>query len=235
MTRTRTLLSPGYSNAKTAKSEKDGRYLTLILYLSPYKLSGKNFCPSASPGCIGSCLFSAGRGAMSSVEEARQSRSELFIKDRQAFLEIVRQDIRRHIKRCKRLGKLPAVRLNGTSDLPWEAFRIMQEFPSVQFYDYTAVPTRAEASIAHPLWPKNYHLTFSRKENNEDKALELFERGMNVSVVFRKTPPKTWRGLPVFNGDNTDLRFLDPKGKIIGLTAKGKAKKDATGFVVDVA
>jgi hypothetical protein len=231
----RQLLSLGVSNAKTAKSEKKSNYSTLILYLSPYKLSGKNFCPSASPGCVKSCLFTAGRGAMSSVEEARQARSELFIKDRQTFLEIVRQDIRRHIKRCKRNGKLPAVRMNGTSDLPWEAFRIMQEFPSVQFYDYTAIHTRAEASVAHPVWPKNYHLTFSRKENNEGKALELFGRGVNVAVVFRKTPPKTWKGLPVFNGDNTDLRFLDPKGMIIGLTAKGKAKKDTTGFVVDVA
>ena len=127
----RQLLSLGVSNAKTAKSEKKSNYSTLILYLSPYKLSGKNFCPSASPGCVKSCLFTAGRGAMSSVEEARQARSELFIKDRQTFLEIVRQDIRRHIKRCKRNGKLPAVRMNGTSDLPWEAFRIMQEFPSV--------------------------------------------------------------------------------------------------------
>lgn len=229
------LLSSGHSNAKTAKSEKDGRYLTLILYLSPYKLSGKNFCPSASAGCIKSCLFSAGRGAMSTVEEARQARSELFIKDRKTFLEIIRQDIKRHIKRCNRLGKLPAVRLNGTSDLPWEAFRIMQEFPSVQFYDYTAIPTRAEASATHPAWPKNYHLTFSRKENNEDKALKLFSKGISVAVVFRNDPPATWKGMPVFNGDNTDLRFLDPKGMIIGLKAKGKARKDTTGFVVDVA
>jgi hypothetical protein len=35
----------------------------------------------------------------------------------------------------------------------------------------------------------------------------------------------------VFNGDESDLRFLDPQGVIVGLYAKGKAKKDTSGFV----
>jgi hypothetical protein len=229
----KTLLSLGSTNAKTKKSDGTGVYSTLILYLSPYKLSGKNFCPSASKGCIKSCLFSAGRGQMSSVETARMQRSQFFIEDRQAFLSVIRANIARHVKRCQKNGTLPAVRLNGTSDLPWESFGIMQEFPTVQFYDYTAVKTRAESSVSHPLWPKNYHLTFSRKENNEEAVFELLQKGLSASVVFRKEMPKTYKGFPVFNGDQTDLRFLDPRGVIIGLTAKGKAKKDQSGFVVN--
>jgi len=43
--------------------------------------------------------------------------------------------------------------------------------------------------------------------------------------------PETYEGTPVFNGDDSDLRFLDPKGVVVGLYAKGKAKKDTSGFV----
>lgn len=236
MTIPKKLLSAGVTNAKTAKSERAGQYSTLILYLSPYKLSGKQFCPAASEGCIGSCLNTAGRGAMSPIQKSRANRSEYFITDRLTFLNQVKTEIKKHVKRCKKLGVLPAVRLNGTSDLPWESFDIMQSFPEVQFYDYTAVFTRAQAfATNHPLWPKNYHLTFSRKENNEPKAIAMLNAGVSVSVVFRKNIPATWNGFPVINGDTTDLRFLDARGVVVGLTAKGKAKKDQTGFVVDVA
>ena len=231
-----TLLSPGMSNAKTAKSERAGKYSTIILYLSPYKTSGKNLCAAASPGCISTCLNTAGRGAMSPTQEARLRRSLYFIEDRAAFLDQVRDEIRRHVRRCKRKGILPAVRLNGTSDMPWESFGLMKEFPDVQFYDYTAIVNRAWAFAGnHPAWPKNYHLTFSRKENNEPEAFAMLSRGASVSVVFRKDIPAEWKGFRVINGDETDLRFLDPRGVIVGLTAKGKAKKDRSGFVVDVA
>lgn len=228
------LLSPGISNAKTAKSEKQGKYSTAILYLSPAKSSGRQFCPSASAGCIATCLNTAGRGAMSNVQKGRMRRSQVFIDDRTLFIETIKADISAHVRRCKKLGKKPAVRLNGTSDLPWESLGIPQAFPEVQFYDYTAVPNRARAfGENHPAWPKNYHLTFSRKENNEATTLEMLKRGVSASVVFRKALPKTWKGFPVINGDKTDLRFTDKRGVVIGLTAKGKAKRDTSGFVVD--
>ena len=42
---------------------------------------------------------------------------------------------------------------------------------------------------------------------------------------------ETWKGFEVVNGDETDLRFLDKKGVVVGLIEKGRAKKDETGFV----
>jgi hypothetical protein len=43
--------------------------------------------------------------------------------------------------------------------------------------------------------------------------------------------PETYMGRTVFNGEDSDLRFLDPKNVVVGLYAKGKAKKDTSGFV----
>ena len=82
-------------------------------------------------------------------------------------------------------------------------------------------------------FPSNYHLTFSRSENNDKKCEMVLLMGGNVAVVFRNQLPKTWKGFEVVNGDETDLRFLDKKGVVVGLIEKGMAKKDATGFVVE--
>jgi hypothetical protein len=46
--------------------------------------------------------------------------------------------------------------------------------------------------------------------------------------------PNTFYERSVFHGDNSDLRFLDPKGVVVALLAKGKAKYDVSGFIVDV-
>jgi hypothetical protein len=102
----------------------------------------------------------------------------------------------------------------------------MREFKNVQFYDYTKIPGREKL-------PKNYHLTFSRSEVNENDCLNELQKGRNVAVVF-DVLPTTWNGYPVICGDNDDLRFLDPKNVVVGLTAKGKAKKDDSGFVVKI-
>jgi hypothetical protein len=57
----------------------------------------------------------------------------------------------------------------------------------------------------------------------------------NAAVVFQ-TLPDTFLGLQVINGDEHDLRHLDPKGVIVGLLPKGrKAKRDTSGFVVRAA
>jgi hypothetical protein len=134
---------------------------------------------------------------------------------------------------------IPAIRLNGTSDLSWEKYgfvdngvfyqNIFARFPNVQFYDYTKVLGRKVAGIA------NYQLTFSNADGNEADVAKAIASGYNIATVFglKKTEPmpSTYMGLPVFNGDESDLRFLDPKGVVVGLYAKGKAKKDTTGFV----
>ena len=86
----------------------------------------------------------------------------------------------------------------------------------------------------HGELPSNYHLTFSKSEVTTDEQINrVIELGGNVAVVFRDRLPKTYRGIEVVNGDDSDLRFKDKKGVIVGLIEKGLAKKDETGFVVE--
>jgi hypothetical protein len=211
-------------NFKTTKGEKLG-VLTGILYLAPAKISGYEVCPRRSPGCTSACLFTAGMGAFSNVQQARINKTKWYFEDRPSFMEQLRKDIIALEKKAKKLGMKPAVRLNGTSDLDWTLTGIIEEFPHITFYDYTKVLKRLKKEI-----PKNYHITFSKSEINEMDARWALNLGFNVAVVFKKLP-ETYLARPVVNGDETDTRFLDEKGVIVGLTAKGKAKKDLSGFV----
>ena len=231
----RPILSPGYTNAKTKKSDLNSNFLTGIVYLSPYKLSGRNFCAFATKGCIRGCLFTAGMGSFSNVQKARLRRSKLFIQDRAAFLEQLSNDIKRLQRKATKEGKKVCIRLNGTSDLPYHKVKfkgyssIMEAFPEITFYDYSKDHKRMFSAL-----PSNYDITFSYSEKTTvEEVNQVIRRGKNVAVVFRSSIPKTWMGHRVINGDLTDLRFLDEKGVIVGLTAKGEAKKDDTGFVVD--
>jgi hypothetical protein len=217
------------TNAKTKKGQAKG-FLTGILYLAPADLSGRNFCPHASVGCKAACLFSAGRGAFDSVKNARLKKSHYFLRDREAFLRDLRADIAALVKKAKKAGMLPCVRLNGTSDLPFHKFGIMEEFAEVPFYDYTPNFSRMQEFLDGKL-PANYSLTFSRKENNQSECESVLERGGNVAAVFSSIP-ESYASRPTFDGDQSDLRFLDPKGVVVALKAKGKAKKDTSGFVI---
>ena len=218
-------------NAKTIKGEELG-YLTGILYLAPAFESGViNTCQYSTDGCRASCLFTAGRGIFSSVRNARVRKTLWYVEDRQAFMAQLRCDIRGLVKRAKRKGMIPAVRLNGTSDLPAIALQMAREFPDVQFYDYTKLPRPWLRTLP------NYHITFSLSESNETDALTAYAHGINVAVAFHVKPsaalPDTFKGMPVIDGDTHDLRFLDNHRVpvIIGLRAKGRAKKDVSGFV----
>lgn len=213
------------NNYKTTKGEKLG-VLTGILYLAPAKISGHEVCPKRSEGCTAACLYTAGHGAFSTVQQARINKTKMFFEDRENFMSQLRKDIKALVKKAAKQNMKPAIRLNGTSDIEWTRFGIMDEFPDVQFYDYTKVLTRLKKDI-----PKNYNITFSRSESNEQECREALELGFNIAAVF-KTLPETYLGKPVINGDDTDVRFEDPRGVVIGLTAKGKARKDASGFVV---
>jgi hypothetical protein len=137
----------------------------------------------------------------------------------------------------RRLGLVPAVRLNGSSDLPWERLHpdLFAEFPNVQFFDYTKVPARMERFLKDPTWPKNYHLTFSAQPHNHDAARNFLDQGGTVAVVFWPEVPQSHWGKPVIDGDKHDARFLDQAGTIVGLKAKGQAKNDTTGFVIRTA
>ena len=229
------------TNAKTIKGD-GSEYLTAILYMTPYKImvDGKSFnsCSMAKQAsCIDACLYTAGRGQMSNVQTARQRKAEWFYRDRDSFMQQLHEDITKFSAYCHKRGIQPCVRLNGTTDIRWELiklgdYNIFESHPDVQFYDYTKISNRKCKDIP------NYHLTWSYSNANPEYAKLLdkaLEQGMNAAVVYRTAYHKTtWQGYPVVDGDSDDLRFLDPKGgHIVALYAKGKAKKDTSGFVVD--
>ena len=227
------------ANPKIQKGTKLG-YLSFILHLAPSDLSGKNTCPKATAGCAAACLNTAGRGGMfkkgentNMIQKARIRKTVQFFFDRDQFMLDLAYDIQKAVAFAKKQGLTPVIRLNGTSDLSWEKYEvpvfctknIFELFPNVQFYDYTKVLGRKVADIP------NYHLTFSKADGNDADVAKAIEQGYNIAAVFDEMPA-TYMGLPVINADETDLRFLDPKGCIAGLKAKGRAKKDYTGFVI---
>ena len=239
------LLSTG--NPKILKGLAQG-YNTYILHLAPADLSGYNTCPKATVGCKSACLNTAGRGGLfkkgtttNVIQEARMRKTAFFFEERKYFMEWLVADIELAIKQSAKKGLIPVFRLNGTSDLSWEKYEVVRggevftnifaAFPDIQFYDYTKVIGRKVAGI------KNYHLTFSMADGNYMDCKRAVAEGLNVAVVFgikkgTAMPKKFFNhNLSVFNGDDSDLRFLDPKGCVVGLYAKGKAKKDTSGFV----
>ena len=224
------------NNAKTVKGD-GSEYLTAILYLAPAdSVDGINLCPMAvMAGCKAGCLNTAGRGAMNSVQQARMRKTIYWRDHPDLFLADLHNDIRQFRKYCQKKGIQPVVRINGTSDVNWERHVDMTgEFSDVQFYDYTKNVSRMNKPR-----PANYHLTLSYSQANDRYAqmcLDAAKQGHNLAVVFRhkdKIPP-VFHGMPVIDGDKDDLRFLDPQGVVVALYAKGKAKHDASGFVVDV-
>ena len=227
------------ANPKIQKGTKLG-YLSFILHLAPADLSGHNTCPKATAGCKSACLNTAGRGGMfkkgentNMIQKARIRKTKYFYEDRAGFMLDLAYDIQKGIKMAEKLGLKPVFRLNGTSDLSWEKYEvpvfctrnIFELYPNVQFYDYTKVLGRKVSDIP------NYFLIFSQADGNEADVSRAMEKGMNVAAVFDEVP-ETYMGKPVINADETDLRFLDPKGVIAGLKAKGRAKKDYSGFVI---
>lgn len=245
-------------NAKTSKGFAMG-YYTGILYLAAHENSGiVNICPMADvAGCSKACLYKAGRGRFSHVQKGRIRKTVYYATQRHQFLNELARDIQRIANTARRLGMTPLIRLNGTSDIRWEnqtfslnletaAYlkryggrkvevnqtyqNLMELFPEIQFYDYSKLPTRNV--------PSNYDLTFSYSgvEMYKHAVRVAKERGMRIAVVFRTKEiiPKEFLGMRVIDGDDTDIRHLDPQGVVVSLYAKGPARKDTSGFVVSV-
>ena len=216
------------ANTKILKGEKYG-YKTYILHLAPSLISGYQTCPKASAGCAAACLNKAGMGAYSTVQQARINRTKLFFQDRPNFMAQLAKEIKSAKKSAAKAGLKLLVRLNGTSDIAWEKIRVgdyrnlFEMYPDVQFYDYTKIVGRTV--------PENYHLTFSKSESNDADVSVAIRSGLNVAVVFDKLP-ETYLGRPVVSGDDSDIRVNDPRGVVVGLKAKGPARKDLSGFVV---
>lgn len=230
-------------NKKLLKGEAFG-YTTYGLSLAPFNQNshGKNLCPQASPGCSSSCLFTSGHGSMSTVKKGRINKADFFLSDREKFLKMLYIEIAQLQLKHELEGTKFAVRLNVLSDISWEKFKIkdgkniFELFTNVTFYDYTKNYLRFKNAL-----PKNYHLTFSRSETNNEMAMALLERGVNVAIVFDKVPSQ-YAGYTVIDGDQNDLRFTDPKGVIVGLkykkmTGKGADNQKAfeTGFAIKLA
>jgi hypothetical protein len=244
-----------FDNGKTPKGEKQG-YLTAIMYLAPSDLSGYPVCAFAKLAqCELPCLNTAGRGRFDATQKARIRKTLMFHQFRDEFNILLISEMNRALRKSERMGLTLVVRLNGTSDIPWEnetvysvyyrrpdlrgEWTIFALFPKVQFYDYTKAPTR------HKL-PDNYHLTFSYSGVDSFKPIVRKWRDkrvdQNMAVVFESESAKyQTKFYNVVNGDESDLRFLDKRSAVpgynnhfvvVGLTAKGNAKKDVTGFVV---
>ena len=228
-----TLLTAG--NAKITKGEAFG-YITKGLPLAPANLSGYEVCQWRSKGCTIACLNTAGRGQMNSVQDSRIAKTKLFFEQRFDFLAKLSKEITSSIKSATKKGMQAVFRPNLTSDIAWENIinedgtTIFEKHGKTQFYDYTKSFKRMQRFLNGEL-PSNYHLTFSCSETNEKIAKLVLEMGGNVAVVFRNQLPETWNGVEVINGDESDLRFLDKQGVVVGLIEKGLAKKDLTGFV----
>lgn len=217
-------------DAKTIKGKKYG-YLSGVHYGAPAWESGYNTCPDASDGCRNECLFSSGRARQfATIKESRINKTLMFFQHRPAFMGMMCKEIDALVRKAKRENLTPCVRPNGTTDITFEkakaGINLMGTFPDVQFYDYTKSYKRM-CQFLNGEMPANYHLTFSRTENNWEQCRDVLLRGGNVAVVFatKNTDafPDTYEGFPVYNGDDSDLRFLDPEGHIgnvIGLTVK---------------
>jgi hypothetical protein len=235
------LLSFG-KDAKTIKGEPFG-VRTGVLYMAPAKFSGYEVCHSRTKGCTAACLFTAGQGRFPNVKQGRLRRTYTFVHRPGEFLTRILVEID---KEKNKLGKgmLMAIRLNGTSDIAYEDYPVVDvdgtvyphvfaARPDIQFYDYTKRIERIEKILTIP----NYHVTYSRAETkaNQANAVKALAMGVNVTVVFGKDLPDTWEGYRVVDGDETDIRFWDQGDEpvIIGLKAKGLARYDESGFVVD--
>lgn len=230
------------TNAKTVKGQEYG-FMTGILYMAPADVSGYNTCAMAEIAqCKTACLYTAGRGAMSNVQIARINKAKYFFEARVEFMDTLVGNIRKLVKKAAKNGLTPLVRLNGTSDIKWENVsltvdgveypNVMSVFPDVQFYDYTKIANRRNL-------PANYDLTYSfsgvasyRKYVDIAKA-----NGMRLAVVFRNAAdiPEEFEGMECIGGDDSDIRHMEPQGVVVALYAKGQAKFDMSGFVVDVA
>lgn len=226
------LLSEGSTNIKTAKNELK----TFILYLSPANtLEGFNLCPFASDGCKESCLYSAGRGKFTNVQEARINKTKFWAYDREAFYIQLANELMNIFDKAINNNEKIAIRLNGTSDV--DHLNLLKRYSGIDFldpfysnllfYDYTKNINHIKRYLN-----TSYKLTFSRSESNQHQVNEVLKIGGNVAMVFKNELPATYNGIPVINGDDSDLRYFDPKNVIIGLKAKGDAKKDKSGFVI---
>ena len=226
----------------------------MIHLLDLLEMDNSNVCPFSGK-CVVPCLRTSGRLKFTDSQIAMLKRRLLFAYSMkynpEIYFNLLCQYIEKELRKAQRLHLKLAVRLNGTSDIRWERLNmktgkqdapisgtsIIRKFPNVQFYDYTKFPNFLR--ISWMPW-ENYNLTYSFNEKTTPLEIESnFNAGRNIAIVFRSEMPNKIMFnddmVEVIDGDKHDLRLpsIDGTSKFIGLTAKGKAKNDFSGFVND--
>jgi hypothetical protein len=227
------LLTKASASAKLSKNDVQ----SYILYLAPANQNnfGINICPKASEGCTKACLFTAGRGKFNNVKTARIEKTDFMLFYPAKFYKKLAAEIMYNSTLA--FNQKIAFRLNGTSDI--NHYKQLKRYANLDintlpnnviFYEYTKNLNMAK-SIKNEF--SRVHITFSKSENNWHECLQALEYGFNVAAVFNKLPT-SYAGYPVINGDLSDERFNDKLGVIVGLKAKGDAKKDNSGFLINI-
>jgi len=241
----RRLLTEPKGNQKLEKTQKLTGVAVYSLSLAPASSSGvANLCKWASEACIAHCVGAEHNGLsqpFASIFRARIAKTEWLVNQPTEFRSRLVRELELASRRHARLGEKVAFRLNCFSDLPWIQDPLVRptletlyhQYGAVS-YDYTAAPSRYRGWLAErPAW---YHMTLSRKEHTPIKLVrDIVNLGGNVAVVFRSPAPRgaVWQGMPVIDGDASDLRYTDRPGTIVALKAKGSARQSDGGFVVD--
>ena len=242
------LLSNASSNTKTRKQLDKFKIEGVIHHMTPDRLADgkRTVCPWSTVGCRSTCLNTSGRGqvkgdltidnlSMYMIHRSRIGKTLSWLDHKQAYIGTLCGELANLEKRAAKKGYSAVARLNGTSDIPWESHLHLDAFPAIQFYDYTKGYKRMLKFLDHPSWPWNYDLTYSYSEETTKRQVNtIIGKEGNVAVVFRKDIPKRFMGHKVITGMEHDFRYKDKKSRIVGLIARGRAKKDDTGFVVDV-
>lgn len=212
---------------------------TYCVYLAPYNLSGRNVCPMGEH-CAPHCLNESGHNKIekfsskNTIEKSRIKKTNLFYDDRETFMKLLIYEIAKEQRYAISHGMDFAVRLNGTSDLSPVAYKyngmnILEIFPTIQFYDYTKVPNRFNLLSVY----QNYDITFSFDGYNWDDCEYYLKRGGKVAVVFEsKVFPTSFKGFPLVDAHDYDMRYLDPKGHVCWLPYHPTTKDYVSGKYV---
>jgi len=230
------------SSAKMIKNQIVSNNYTYIIYLAPANTSGYNVCSHSTPECRMGCLNTSGRAGIeihshkTVILNARIKKTRLFFEDQDFFMQWMIAEIQMFQRKAKKDDYYFSIRLNGTSDIDWQAVKIgdkniFEMFSDVQFYDYTKNPYKFINKAS------NYHLTFSYTGHNWVKCNEFLQQGLNVAMVFKVKKatdiPTMYNGYEVINGDLTDYRPLDGQGVIVGLKWKRIPNKVTETFVLN--
>ena len=213
---------------------------TYCIYLSSGNLSGFEVCNKEhSKLCRENCLMGSGQNRVNRmsttnnkgvIDRSRNTKTRLFFANREVFMRLIAEEIKREKAKAISKGNSFSVRINATSDINPIAFaldgkNLFELFPNVMFYDYTKVPSRIALAEKY----NNYDITWSIDGdcNNETIGLEYLSNGGRVAVVFgTETLPKKWHGYEVIDGDKYDMRYRDGN-VVVGL----KFKKTANNYI----